>query len=348
MDNVRILFIADTHLGFDLPFQPRVQRRRRGPDFFENFEHALRPAFNGEVHCVVHGGDILYRSRVPPKLVEMAFEPLKQLADTGMPVFVVPGNHERSQIPYPLLAAHPEIRIFDRPRTHLLEIEGFRLALTGFPCERKTVRADFPDILEQTRWRELEADGRLLCMHQCVEGATVGPGNYTFRDKPDVIRAADIPSGFAAILAGHIHRFQVLTKDLRGNPLPAPVLYPGSIERTSFAEKDEKKGYLIAEIETKGPRAGFLGRWTFHELPARPMILLELHANGLDKKGVASWVKNSLGKLDPDGVVNIRVHGRFEKDILAVLGAESMRSLAPPAMNVTVSLVDYRRKTVRF
>ncbi len=28
---VRILLLADTHLGFDLPFKPRVQRRRRGP-----------------------------------------------------------------------------------------------------------------------------------------------------------------------------------------------------------------------------------------------------------------------------------------------------------------------------
>ena len=38
------LFVSDTHLGFDLPRRPRVERRRRGPDFFENFERALEPA----------------------------------------------------------------------------------------------------------------------------------------------------------------------------------------------------------------------------------------------------------------------------------------------------------------
>jgi DNA-3-methyladenine glycosylase len=41
---VRILFLADTHLGFDLPERPRVDRRRRGPDFFANFVRALEPA----------------------------------------------------------------------------------------------------------------------------------------------------------------------------------------------------------------------------------------------------------------------------------------------------------------
>ena len=109
----RILFLADTHLGFDLPQRPRVERCRRGPDFFRNFDLALRPALQGEVDLVVHGGDLLYRSRVKPWLVEKAVAPLLRVADRGIPVVVVPGNHERSRIPFPLLACHP--RIHSRP-----------------------------------------------------------------------------------------------------------------------------------------------------------------------------------------------------------------------------------------
>jgi hypothetical protein len=37
MGLIRILLIADTHLGFDLPFRPRINQRRRGPDFFRQF-----------------------------------------------------------------------------------------------------------------------------------------------------------------------------------------------------------------------------------------------------------------------------------------------------------------------
>jgi exonuclease SbcD len=99
MGLIRILFLADTHLGFDFPFRPRIERRRRGPDFFRNFKRALEPAHRGEVDAVIHGGDLLYRSKVPDRLVDMALDPLKEVADRGVEVFLVPGNHERARIP---------------------------------------------------------------------------------------------------------------------------------------------------------------------------------------------------------------------------------------------------------
>jgi DNA repair exonuclease SbcCD nuclease subunit len=147
MGIVRVLFLADTHLGFDLPFRPRIKRRRRGFDFFENFETALKPAFNGEVDFVVHGGDVLYRSKVPARLVEMAFEPLKRVADKGVPVYIVPGNHERSAIPHGHLVSHPLIHIFDRPRTFSLQKKDGILALVGFPFQRTGIRKNFSHLL---------------------------------------------------------------------------------------------------------------------------------------------------------------------------------------------------------
>jgi hypothetical protein len=35
-DDVRVLLLADSHLGFDLPVRPRSNRRRRGHDFLAN------------------------------------------------------------------------------------------------------------------------------------------------------------------------------------------------------------------------------------------------------------------------------------------------------------------------
>ncbi len=62
---VRILFVADSHLGFDLPVRPRVNRRRRGHDFLTNYAAALEPAMRGEVDLVVHGGDVTRATCVP-------------------------------------------------------------------------------------------------------------------------------------------------------------------------------------------------------------------------------------------------------------------------------------------
>jgi hypothetical protein len=46
-----------------------------------------------------------------------------------------------------------------------------------------------------------------------------------FRHATDVVKASDIPADFSAVLSGHIHRFQVLAKDLKGKALHAPVFY---------------------------------------------------------------------------------------------------------------------------
>jgi exonuclease SbcD len=78
---VQVLLLADTHLGFDEPRRPRVIKRRRGPDFWANYHRALEPALRGEVDLVVHGGDLLFRSKVPADLVQRAMQPLFRVAD---------------------------------------------------------------------------------------------------------------------------------------------------------------------------------------------------------------------------------------------------------------------------
>jgi DNA repair protein SbcD/Mre11 len=253
---MRLLFLSDTHLGFDLPAHPRSARPRRGADFFESFEAALAPARAGEVDAVLHAGDLLYRSRVPAWLSDAALAPLRSLADSGVPVLLLPGNHERGQLPHPLLALHRNLHLFDRPRTVLLEAGGVRVAFAGFPYQRD-VRARFGELLAAATAGAPPAEVRLLCLHHCVEGATCGPGNFTFRDGPDVIPRAALPADVSAVLCGHVHRHQVLRAP--GRP---PVIYSGSTERTSFAEAGEVKGTVLLWLSAAG-----LERYQFRPLP---------------------------------------------------------------------------------
>ncbi|HEY3450131.1 MAG TPA: metallophosphoesterase [Myxococcales bacterium] len=324
MPPIRILLLADTHLGLDLPAHPRVERRRRGDDFFANYRRALEPALRGEVDLVVHGGDVFFRSKIQSWLVQLAFEPLFEVAER-VPVFVVPGNHERSAIPFPLLAAHRNVHLFDRPRTHRLEVRGETIAVAGFPYA-PDVGPRFRELLARTGWSDGQEKLRLLCMHQTVEGARVGPVGFTFRAGVDVVRGGEIPDGLTAVLSGHIHRQQVLTKDLAGRALQAPVLYPGSIERTSRAERDEKKGYLLLEVD-----GGVSVGWRFVELPARPMVVLELEPLG--GAHLRERIAAALARLDPNAVVRLRIEGVSG---LGVTDA-TIRSLAPPSMNVELA-----------
>lgn len=335
--DIRVLLLADSHIGFDLPVQPRVDRRRRGHDFLANYHSALEPAMRGEVDVVVHGGDVFDRSRPVPTVGYQALEPLRRVAERGVPVFIVPGNHERSRIPHARFAVHPNVHVFDRPRTFMLEVRGRSVAFAGFPYERDNVRERFPELLRQTGWNERDAACRVLCLHHCVEGATVGPANFTFTTAADVIRLGDIPPAFCTALSGHIHRHQVLTRDLSGREVSTPVLYPGSIERTSLAEMDEPKGFMIV---TLGERTA---SWEFRRLPARPMIRRDLDAGVMDVDSLEATVREIIATAPPDAVLVIRVNGVLTVEQARVLSSARIRALAPTTMNVEIS--EARRRT---
>jgi DNA repair protein SbcD/Mre11 len=335
MTPIRILLLADSHLGFDLPVRPRVERRRRGDDFLANYAAALAPALAGEVDLVVHGGDVFHRPRVHESVAYEALGRLVRVAERGVPVFVVPGNHERSLIPHSRFVRHPLLHVFDRPRTFTADVRGTTVALAGFPYQRRGVRAHFAELLEQTRWRDAGAALSVLCLHHCVEGATVGPGNFTFTRAPDVIRGRDIPCGVAAVLSGHIHRHQVLTRDLAGRSLAAPVLYPGALERTSFAESGEAKGFMIVRLSPGGDVS-----WTFQPLPTRPMLVRELDGAALRGRELDAALQHVIAATPPDAVLRIRLSGDVAAADLRLLSATHLRAIAPGTMNVEVVTPD--------
>jgi DNA repair exonuclease SbcCD nuclease subunit len=171
-------------------------------------------------------------------------------------------------------------------------------------------------------------------MHQTVEGATVGPGEFTFRSGLDVIPGRAVPGQFAAVLAGHIHRHQVLRTDLEGTALASPVIYPGSTERTSFAERAEAKGYLILDLSATPDGRGTLVGYRFVELPTSPMVHLELDVAGRSAAEVQAVLCRDLARLPPDSIVRVSVRGRAGHDVLALLGAPALRRLAPGTMSI--------------
>ena len=343
---IRVLFLADSHLGFDLPSRPRVERRRRGYDFLANYGRALALARSHDVDLVVHGGDVFHRARVHRSLAYQAARPLVEIAELGVPVLVVPGNHERSRIPHERFASHPNLHLFRRPDTAAFRVRGARVAVAGFPYQRRRVREGFPEILRNTGWYREDADLRFLCMHHCVEGAVVGPGDHTFRSGPDVIRCSDLPAEFAAVLSGHIHRPQVLLGDLDGKPLASPVLYPGSLERTAFAEIGEEKGVLLLEFET-GADGGELVGYEFVRLPARPMLARDLVPEG---GSCGEWsvgdLPNRIAALveavPRDAVFRILVHGSVPSEVRSRISAARLRGMAPTEMNLEILLAEDR------
>lgn len=333
-EELRIIVCADTHLGFDAPVRPKVERRRRGEDFFANFQRVLDGANDRRAHLLVHGGDLFFRGRVPGAIVDRAYRMLVRFADGGIPIVIVPGNHERSVLPTSLFLSHPNIHVYTQPETKLLDLGGRKIALVGIPCARDGIRLRFRELLSECGWERVVCDVRFLCLHQAIEGATVGPADFAFRWGDDVLPMDQLPPEFDAVLAGHIHRRQILLRR-RADGSSMPVVYPGSTERTSFAERGEPKGYFEI-ILSGGSREEKRLRTEFVPLPARPMedLLIEDDVTPEDLPGS---LRAGFAALDPEAVVRVRCAKAIPPDTRRALTGRLLRETAPATMSVELA-----------
>ena len=321
---VRILHLADSHIGVDLPESPRSGRRRRGDDIVASYRSALALARRHEVKLVIHAGDVFNRSRPGPAVLAAAAGPLFDLAADGVHVVVVPGNHERSRLPQSLLWSHPNIHVIDRPRTLSLRFGDWRVALAGWPYVRRQAAERFAGLLEETGWQRPTADLRILVVHQTFEAARCGANNYRFRSGPEVIERHQVPGGFDYVAAGHVHRHQVLDT---GHPDGPPIVYSGSPDRITLAERDEPKGAVLLEIDGGGLTFRFL------PLAVRPMVLIPLNVSGLDRAQVCRRAAEALAEAPIGALAVLRLTGATSAEVMRDIRlAQQLRRQRPDVL----------------
>jgi exonuclease SbcD len=104
------------------------------------------------------------------------------------------------------------------------------------------------------RLNAIQADPRfdtslqtVLSAHVAVRGSEL-PTLFRLTEQEDVVFSdADLPTGFAYVALGHIHKAQALG----GQP---HVRYSGSVERLDLGEKDDAKGVVLLDLGPDGLR----------------------------------------------------------------------------------------------
>jgi exonuclease SbcD len=321
---VKIVFLADTHLGFDYSLRPEKERQRRGGDFFSNFDKVLNYAKKINADLLIHGGDLFFRTKVPQPIVDMVYERIFRFAQTGIPMVIVPGNHESSKLPTSLFLQHPNIFYFTQPQVFKFKVKNQFFDIAGFPCVRNGIKTKFPEILKEIQPHLNTESIKLLCMHQSIEGAKVGPSDFTFRYGDDVIPIKNIPTNYNLILSGHIHRAQILWATNK-----TPVIYPGSIERTSFAEKDEEKGFYEIEFDEAGSLS-----YKFISLKTRPMIDIFLKKENYSTQGLKDDITTRISKVPINSVIRFKM---LHKENLPLLSIRLLDELLPSTINYQIS-----------
>jgi len=277
-----------------------------------------------EADLFIHSGDLFNKYYIPRDVLDELIGPLLDLSRAGIRVLIIPGNHERSEFPFDLFHGAAGIFVFDRPKSLSFHLNGYSVCVAGFPFIREDSRRTFLTALKETEYEDLRSDFNIMVTHQAFDEACVGPVDFVFRaGRKDTVARHTIPLDFEYIAAGHIHRYQILPHPLKPS---LKFVYPGSIQRMSFAEMYEEKGFIEGEILNNRIETRFI------PLPAYDMEIVEIKASGMTGQDLEETICSQFWRFSEDMVIRFSLTGGSKATDYPDLDFQKIRARMPPVL----------------
>jgi exonuclease SbcD len=290
MKRIRLLHFADLHVGMENygRLDPATGVNGRVLDFLHRFDELIDYGLEREVDVVILAGDA-FKARSPTPTYQRAFaRRVKRLADAGVPVVLLVGNHDlptmvqrassvdifrtldvpnvvvgRAEDVHHIETRHGPVQVATVPypvRQRLLAHDEYR----GLSIEQldEALRDIVTDLIGALATR-LDPDiPAVLTAHLSVSGATFGSERSVMIGRDAVVlKSALADPAWDYVALGHIHKHQSLNDE--GYP---PVVYAGSLERIDFGEEEQPKGFCWVQL-ARGDTT-----WEFVEVDARPFV----------------------------------------------------------------------------
>ena len=335
---IRMLHLADLHLGVENygAIDPRRGLHSRLIDYLERLDEAITIGLDHQIDICLIAGDV-YKNRSPNPTVQREFASrIRRLREAGVAVVILTGNHDISpaqgrahSVEIFATLALEGITVADRLRLHRIDTRRGPVQLIAVPwvtrqmllTREEMAGASFASVeyelrrrIEQFIERSVEALDpdipTVLAFHGTVEGAQLGTERAMILGQDlSLPRSVLAQPGVDYVALGHIHRHQSLGER-------PPMVYPGSIERVDFGERDDPKGCVLVEL-VRGQT-----RWQFVPLAARPFVSIEhdLRRSSDPVHALRTFIERHDLR---DAVVRVQV--RLSREQAALLKEEQVR-----------------------
>ncbi|MFK7844488.1 MAG: exonuclease SbcCD subunit D [Rhodothermales bacterium] len=376
---MKILHTADIHFGSNAygRIDASTGLNSRLLDFKRSFDFLVQRALDEDIDAFLFAGDA-YRTADPTPTQQKAFaECLKPIAEKGIPIIMIVGNHDHpisygkaSALDiYPYLSG--DVHLFHRPDYKIIETKSGPLQFVALPWPirsmlltkeehrtkspteiREFIEEKYIEFVRLTTKELNPALPTIMAAHLSVHGAELSGSELTsliaHEPKFSVGQLAMDPIDYIAL--GHIHKFQDRNE---GNK--PPVVYSGSIECISFKEWEYPKGFVIveiegAEIDGAGVNNGRDKKTTFRfiETPSRPFVAIQVDARTVEDP--MALILETISQNDiKDAVVRIRY--QIEEAAASSIDGQQIREALKEASNIAsieriVTPEERQRRTV--
>ena len=338
MEKIRLLHFADIHVGMENygGLDPATGVNRRVLDFLERFDELIEYGLAHDVDLVIFAGDAYKRRRPSPTYQRAFARRVKRLADAGVPVVLLVGNHDlptmvqkASSVDIFSTLDVPNVTVASVEAVHRIETKRgiVQVATVPYPVRQRLLTHDdfrglsieaLDEALQRIVTENIEAlrqklDSSLpavLTAHLSVSNATYGSERSVMIGRDAVVlKSALDDTAWDYVALGHVHKHQSLNE---GNQ--PPIVYAGSLERVDFGEEGDPKGFCWVEL---GCGEDAETRWEFVEVDARPFVTIRADvresddplaalAQEIERHDVENAVVRLLVKLRADQEPTIR------------------------------------------
>lgn len=296
---IRFFHTADIHFGVENygRIDPQSGIHTRLLDFEKILALCIDKAIAEDIDLFVFAGDAYKTAYPTPTQQKLLMNQLFRLQEAGIAVIIVVGNHD-----HPLsfgrahaldvfgAIRHKGFYLFSKPQAVRVETKNGPINVVGIPWPMRhnvlahdqhqlKTASEITDYLSARVCQiiaQLAANLDTTIPAILVGHLTVANGVFSGSEKRAVYGTDPLfmPSQLAIepfdyVALGHLHRHQNLNPSGR-----CPVVYSGSPERVDFGERKEPKGYC--DVTITADDAGKKTSYDFIELPARPMIQIEV------------------------------------------------------------------------
>ena len=281
---------ADLHIG---KYRYGRQSKKTGMDTsllstLRCFDEFVDYSIKKNVDFVLINGDLAKRKTLSELERSEFFKRVKRLRDAGIDVYILIGNHDAS---FAKGTAHniKSIKVLDMEGVHIIDKpevvkrDECNLILMPFIEHVDDWVIEYKKLRKKI-WKSKKKI--VVALHGNVNGVAHHFSELMESDEPN-----DIPTDIfddecvIYVACGHQHRHQVVQED--------PVVeYSGSLDRVSFEERNDKKGFVYCRV--KGDKL----KRKFIEVNARKFIQIAIDSKKLPninfKKAIVKVVLNNV------------------------------------------------------
>jgi len=286
---------------------------QREVDVYQAFERLVDSLITKRPDVVLHSGDLFDSVRPSNRALSVVLEQLLRLSDRNIPVVLIAGNHSTPRLKetgsvFRLFEHIEGVTAFYTPGMHRLELGD--LTVTAFPHQDK---GSMVEALQG--WKRGRGRYEVGMLHAGIQGLT----RYSMGEANELNLPSSLLNLEADYIAlGHFHDKEQITEN---------AWYCGSLERLSFAEAGQEKGYMLVDLEKGGKE--------FVRLPVRPMYSLgPFKAKGKDAGSLQEELVSALGSIPLEGSIVRLVVEDVPAAIYRSLDLNALRTIAEKAVHL--------------